>query len=153
MYVPREYVCIQHNTRRKDGSIIFFMETEKFQISDIYYDQASLHGRNTNNRTSATSVAAAARAGAAQADGSASNGNLGSGGGGDDKGMRRDRSTSNGGSVKEAACDTSVLQTLLKRYRPHAIWFFAPSTPCACVSSAVFFERGVFSLGGGGVYS
>ncbi|CAM9392829.1 unnamed protein product [Ectocarpus sp. 12 AP-2014] len=90
--------------------------------------QASLHGRNTTNPTSA-SVAATARAGAAQADGSASNGNLGSGGGGDDKKLRRDSSTSNGGSVNGAACDLSVLQTLLKRYRPHAIWFFAPSTP------------------------
>ncbi|CAM9674988.1 unnamed protein product [Ectocarpus fasciculatus] len=95
--------------------------------------QASLRGRaNSNNRTS-TSVAATARAGVAPPDGSASNGKLGSSGGGggdDDKGLRRDSSSgSNGGSAQEAACDTSVLQTLLKRYRPHAIWFFAPSTP------------------------
>lgn len=31
------------------------------------------------------------------------------------------------------ACSTKVLEVLLERYQPHAIWFFAPATPCACL--------------------
>ncbi|CAN0150832.1 unnamed protein product [Pylaiella littoralis] len=95
--------------------------------------QASLRAKRSSNAEAGGPGAGAAAASAAASVASAATGvapphgsrrNGGSGGGGGEE-------SSNGGgpSSPEETCDTSVLQTLLERYQPHAIWFFAPSTP------------------------
>lgn len=80
-----------------------------------------------------TTTATAAAAAPAPAEGANGNGGGGGGGGGDVRRKNSGNGVGSGAVAGEEACDTSVLETLVERYRPHAIWFFAPSTPCACV--------------------
>eukprot|EP00903_Cladosiphon_okamuranus_P011520 g10847.t1 len=77
---------------------------------------AAKEGAAANTPAAAEAAQMAEGAAAAAADGAKSNGMNGSGNG-------------NGAASGEEACDTSVLEALVERYRPHAIWFFAPSTP------------------------
>lgn len=51
------------------------------------------------------------------------------------------------------ACSTEPLQELLDRYKPSAIWLFAPATPCACRKADVFVVVVVVVVVEGSVFS
>eukprot|EP00752_Nemacystus_decipiens_P017753 g15918.t1 len=93
---------------------------------------ATKEGGGSSSASAAKAATTAAATTAAASEEPKRNGGGGGGGGDDDvrrNGSRVSNGAGSGADSGEEACDTSVLETLVERYRPHAVWFFAPSTP------------------------